>query len=88
MRVDEPGGDETAAAVVFVRDVAKEIDRLLTRSPAPGDVLVVVADDRRLFDHAGLGAGEEAADVVEAPHCETTVLPPTTTLVTLQPEKL
>src|SRR5207245_6829352 len=51
---------------------------------APRDVLVVVADDRRLLDHASLCAGEEAADVAEASHCDTTVLPPTTTLVTSQ----
>src|SRR5260370_10783967 len=84
--VDEPGGYEPAAAVLLVRDITKEIERFLTFTPAPGDVLFVVADDRRFLDHACLRAREEAADIVEAPHLLTTVLPPTTTLVTSRAE--
>jgi len=66
---------------------SKQVARLVTLASAPGDVLVVVADDRRLLDHAGLRAGEKAANVAAMSHCETTVLPPTTTLVTSEPEK-
>ncbi len=87
MGVDEPGGHEPAAAVHFVRDVAEQVERFLTFTPAPGDVLVVVADDRRLLDHSHLGPGEKAADVVETAHRLTTVLPPTTTLVTSRAEQ-
>src|SRR5216684_699526 len=75
-------GGHDASARLLVRDVAEQVEGLLSLTPAPCDVLVVIADHGGLLDDACAGAREQAADVVQAPHFETTVLPPTITLVT------
>ena len=84
--VDQAGGDEAAAAILILAHIAEQLERLVALAPAPSDALVV-DDHRGLLDDAGRRAGEQPPDVGQPPHCETAVIPPTTTLVTSRPEQ-
>src|ERR1700682_6084846 len=80
--VDETSCDQTARAVVVFADGFHQLVRLLPMRTAPRD-LVAVADDCGILDHADRSPGEQPSDIAQASHClATTVLPPTTTLVT------
>ncbi len=83
--VDEAGGDQASTAVVVLDDGLQHLVRFLAVLSAPRDRLAI-ADERGVLDDAGRGPGKKPADVAETPHLETTVLPPTTTLMTSQAE--